>query len=245
MQHSCRGLAALSRLQHLEIRCCTVPPFKDLPAGLSSLAGLTHLDLLTIAPLPAEDAIRCQHLQRLSLLQYLSLQIVATSGDVAAALPALPALTYLRCTGMYPQPAAAAVSWHNLCGLTALQELSVGYCRIQQLPSPLPQLNALTSLIIASQDCLALLALLPALRQLERLDFSWCELPAVPEQLSALTALTWLSLLGSRNLAGGWQHLRPLTRLRELNLLCVPLPDGVPPEVAALPALERLRTLRF
>ncbi|EFN50796.1 hypothetical protein CHLNCDRAFT_141839 [Chlorella variabilis] len=152
-----RGLAALSQLQHLEINCGAVPPFKDLPAGLSTLTALTHLDLSTLKLPPQEHAILPQHLQRLSLLQHLSLYRVATSDDV----------------------------------------------------------------------------------MLQHLELSFCDLAAVPEQLSALTALTRLNLSDNDTMVGGWQHLRPLTRLRELDLLGVPLPDGVPPEVAALPALER------
>ena len=234
------GLAALSRLQHLEMNCRTEPPFEDLPAGLSTLTALTFLSLVADEDAVPENAIRAQHLQRLSLLQHLGLDGVVTSDDVAAALPALPALTYLYCCAIDQHPAAAAVSWHNLCRLTALQELSLSRCRIQQLPSLLPQLTALTRLSIESHDCLALLALLPDLRQLECLELCCCDLAAVPEELSAVTSLTRLDLSENDAMAGGWQHLRPLTRLRELNLSSVPLPNGVPPEVSALPELERL-----
>ena len=138
------------------------------------------------------------------------------------------------------------MSWRNLRGLTALQELLLEGCSIQQLPAALSQLTMLTSLSIRDND-LSALAPLAALRPLEQLDLSWCELAAVPEQLSALTALTRLSLSWNRNSVGGWHHLIPLTRLRSLALGDVPLPDGVPPEVTALPALTHLypETLRF
>ena len=59
----------------------------------------------------------------------------------------------------------------------------------------------------------------------------------MPRLLSALTAPPRLSLAGNRGLVGGcWQHLRPLTRLRQMDVWRVPLPNAAPPapEVAAL-----------
>jgi Leucine-rich repeat (LRR) protein len=64
----------------------------------------------------------------------------------------------------------------------------------------------------------------------------------VPEQVSALTALTRLDISGSRGLAGGWQHLLHLTRLRDLNLRALDL-QAVPQQLSALTGLTRLNLL--
>ena len=60
----------------------------------------------------------------------------------------------------------------------------------------------------------------------------------VPEGIAALTGLTYLGL-GANNLRGGWEHLRPLARLRELHLAGTP-PAGVPRDLTVLRALEVL-----
>ena len=215
---SWHGLAALSRLQHLGLSTESggdsgARSFPGLPAALSTLTALTFLDVETVSfgwsseatsddeepPQPVE-LIRCQHLLPLHQLQHLSLTNVASSADVAAALPALMALTRLHCHSS-PLGAPADVDWQQLSSVTGLKHLELCYCG----------------------------------------------LTAVPEQVSALTTLTGLCLFRNPDLVGGWQHLLPLTGLRDLSLYGVPLPDGVPPEVAALPALERLQheTLRL
>lgn len=95
------------------------------------------------------------------------------------------------------------------------------------------RLTGLTRLSICS-DNLSALAPLAALRQLENLQLAECQLAAVPEQLSVLTALMQLILSYNNTMVGGWQNLRTLTRLRDLYLAGVPLPDGVPSELERL-----------
>ena len=86
---SWRGLAALSRLQHLDVfarrgRDPAANPLTGLPSGLSTLTALTHLGLWSYTCLLVEDTVRPQHLQRLGLLQHLILFAVATSAAFAA-----------------------------------------------------------------------------------------------------------------------------------------------------------------
>ncbi|KAI3424446.1 hypothetical protein D9Q98_009998 [Chlorella vulgaris] len=54
-----------------------------------------------------------------------------------------------------------------------------------------------------------------------------------------LTALTRLDLSGNSKLAGGWQHLQPLTRLQHLDLSHCNL-TAIPLQVSALTDLTRL-----
>ena len=246
---SWRGLAALSRLEHLALTMDTdaesvaddFRPYQDLPAALATLTALTSLTLLSFHRLLPEDTIRSEHLLPLGKLQRLTLTCtVHSADDVAAALPALQQLTDLDVACIFINP--AAVDWQHLCRLTALRTLDLTNCRIQQLPEALSQLTTLTRLAIAIDD-LSGLAPLSSLQHLQCLTLRSCGLASVPEQLAALTELESLDL--SRNstmVGGGWQHLCRLRRLRELDLRDVPLPDGVPPEVAQLvaqlPALQ-------
>ena len=296
------GLAALTRLHHLSVfidrPTSTTDPYRDLPNALAALSNLRCLNIEACNYLLPMDPIRSRHLQTLTKLEQLRLVNAAYSADVAAALPALTALTGLCChVGLLLD--FTRVQWEQLGSLTALRELELSHCHLRRLPAALVQLTALTRLHLSSglfnYGNLWELAPLSALRQLQHLNLSWCGLAGVPQQLAALTQLTQLSLEGNRlmgvaargqnpsalaplaalqqlqhinlsycglaslpeqlsalaaltcldlagnsNLAGGWQHLRPLTRLRQLGLWRVPLPDGVPPGVAALPRCRAL-----
>ncbi|KAL4855745.1 Malignant fibrous histiocytoma-amplified sequence 1 [Chlorella vulgaris] len=83
------------------------------------------------------------------------------------------------------------------------------------------------------------LAPLATLQHIESLDLQACRLKAVPEQVSALTALTRLDLSRNWGLAGGWQHLLPLTQLQALRLYSCRL-TALPEQLAALTALTAL-----
>ena len=71
------------------------------------------------------------------------------------------------------------------------------------------------------------------------LNLGSCRLAGVPEALSALTTLTSLDLSENEELAGGWQHLRPLRQLSALSLRGCRL-AGVPAELSALTLLSSL-----
>ena len=65
------------------------------------------------------------------------------------------------------------------------------------------------------------------------LDLKGCSLAGVPEDLSALTSLSSLDLNENYDLAGGWQHLRPLRQLSALDFRGCSLSE-VPHELSHL-----------
>lgn len=77
---------------------------------------------------------------------------------------------------------------------------------------------------------------------------SGCDLTTLPAVLVMLTVLTHLGLSGNSKLAVGWQHLQPLTQLRDLDLSSCYLTalvvtcylTVVPKQVSALTGLTRL-----
>lgn len=105
------------------------------------------------------------------------------------------------------------------------------------------QLHGLTRLDLACQDHLAkadqLQFVLQTLVRLQWLRLRHCGLRQVPAAVAALTALTALDLHndGLQHITGGWDHLRPLSRLEQLSLASPQLPASV----TALPRLTQLR----
>ncbi|KAI3423965.1 hypothetical protein D9Q98_009799 [Chlorella vulgaris] len=102
-----------------------------------------------------------------------------------------------------------------------------------------PQLTTLNLSVDLSMLAGSALAPLATLQHIESLDLQACRLRAVPQQVSALTALTRLDLSANSWMAGGWQHLLPLTKLRNLSLSSCSL-TAVPEQLAALTALTAL-----
>lgn len=177
--------------------------------------------------------------------------VAALSGQLSA----MTALTNLSLAGNKNVLGAGQnpVALAPLADLQQLQCLDLSWCGLMAVPELLAP-AALTQLRLAGNSSLgraaggqdlSALAPLAARHQLQCLDLSWCGLMAVPGQLSALTAQTQLDLEGNINLAGGWQHLRPLVCLRNLDLTGLLLPGGVPPELSELPTLTCLKLLKL
>ncbi|KAL4855741.1 Malignant fibrous histiocytoma-amplified sequence 1 [Chlorella vulgaris] len=101
------------------------------------------------------------------------------------------------------------------------------------------QLTTLNLSVDVSMLAGSALAPLATLQHIESLDLQACLLKAVPEQVSTLTALTGLNMSANSWMAGGWQHLLPLTKLRNLSLCSCSL-TAVPEQLAALTALTAL-----
>lgn len=87
------------------------------------------------------------------------------------------------------------------------------------VPAALTALTALTRLPLSRQtqlsDGSALDEILQPLVQLKELSLDHCRLAAVPAALSRCAQLTSLNL-NNNALAGGWEHLQPLSRLQTL-----------------------------
>ncbi|KAI3434382.1 hypothetical protein D9Q98_002460 [Chlorella vulgaris] len=195
----------------------------ELPAPVSTLTALTRLELkftecvLYNSDEDSDDYCKMEfmsthHLRPLMQLRQLGFEDSSMS-DNGEELLSLPALA-------------------------GLQALRLARCYLEQLPRALSAHTQLTALDLSGTHVSAL-APLAALQRLQSLDLRNCGLTAVPEQLSVLTALTRLDLADNEQLAGGWQHLLPLTQLRNLNLCGTPFGSGrVPPELAGLKHLR-------
>ncbi|KAL4855409.1 putative leucine-rich repeat receptor-like protein kinase [Chlorella vulgaris] len=222
------ALPSLRQLQALQLSECSL---QTIPPGLSALTHLTALAL-------KENNLGCSATTVLTALQCLqSLDLERCSlRDVPQQVSALTALTRLNVNGN----GALQGGWQHVLPLTQLQDLDLGWLYLPMLPGEVFQLTALTRLdhTQARGDRFDSRPHLLLLTQLRDLSLEFCSLEEVPEQVSALTALTYLSLSGNL-LAGGWQHLLPLTQLRHLYLQDV-LPRGrtAPRQLAALPMLR-------
>ncbi|KAL4853205.1 Receptor-like protein 50 [Chlorella vulgaris] len=189
-----------------------------LPAAVSALTALTSLvsEAVIDEQMEEEDilfsSISAHQLRPLMQLRQLSLGNCDISGN-AEELLSLPALA-------------------------GLQALDLDSCQLQAAPRALSALTQLTALDLSSNDVSATAAL-ANLHRLRVLVLFNCCLAVVPKQLAALTALTRLDLSSNSRLAGGWQHLLPLTQLRQLNLCECGL-RAVPQELLALTALTQL-----
>jgi Leucine-rich repeat (LRR) protein len=83
------------------------------------------------------------------------------------------------------------------------------------------------------------------LTQLQRLNIRCCGLAELPQELSCLVALTSLDLACNVGLRDEWQHLLPLSQLRDLDLQWCHIElsgeAGVPEALSRLTALSSLR----
>ncbi|KAL4858871.1 Gamma-glutamyl hydrolase A [Chlorella vulgaris] len=215
-------LKPLARLCSLDLGFCGLT---SVPEAISALSALTLLDLSG----NVELAGGWQHLSPLPQLRKLRL-----CGCDMESLSALSALTQLRLDDN-----CGVRGWRHLRPLLQLRVLRLRGCDLTKLPSALPALTALTYLDLSRGEDAAISKRLCQLTQLRHLVLGSCDLIRVPRQLSALTGLTCLDLSHNEELAGGWRHLRPLTRLCRLDVFCVPLPGGQTP--SALTGLQHMQ----
>lgn len=221
------------------------------PAVLALLTALTELRLFRQTQLSNGSQLE-QILQRLAQLRHLTIfdcQLAA----IPAALSSCTQLASLNLDG-----SRLAAGWQHLQPLAQLQHLvlsgtdhlpaSLGQLTQLQhlvlsgaadLPASLGQLTQLTHLELERcSNVPAVSHQLSALHRLQSLQLSECGLAEVPAAVSGLTALTALCLQHNQ-LAGGFDHLRPLVQLRQLQLQANDL-DEVPAAISALTALQEL-----
>ncbi|KAL4853197.1 LRR receptor-like serine/threonine-protein kinase GSO1 [Chlorella vulgaris] len=191
-----------------------------LPAVISTLTALTQLSFET-AEVDDEGCSEQGDGQLVSLTAHL-----------------LRPLTRLRQLGLPCGDKDSAEELLALPALKDLQALRLYWAESKQLPRALSALTQLTALDLSS-NLISDAASLSALQRLQSLDLSLCSLTAVPEQVSALTALTRLNLSANTKMAGGWQHLLPLTQLQHLELFGCGL-TVLPKQLSGLMALTRL-----
>jgi Leucine-rich repeat (LRR) protein len=182
--------------------------------ALPSLTALTRLSWDTDMWFEEPESLPAQLLSPLTRLKQLSLRGVDLSSNFKQVLQTL--------------------------ALGGLQVLVLKGCLVTKLPRELSKLSDLTSLNL-SDNCITALAPLATLHRLQHLNLACCNLKAVPQQVSALTALTRLSLHKNKRVDCGWQHLVPLTGLRDLDVaFCEFESEAVPEQLATLTALTRL-----
>ncbi|KAM5249016.1 p53-induced death domain-containing protein 1 isoform 2-T2 [Ctenodactylus gundi] len=154
-----------------------------LPASLSGLAHLVHLDLSfnSLETLPA------------CILQLQSLEALLLShnhlSELPEALGALPSLTFLAVTHNRLQRLPAALG-----ALSTLQRLDLSENLVDSLPPEIGDLSSLSELILASNRLQSLPASLAELRSLRLLVLHSNFLTSVPAGLAHLPLLTRLDL---------------------------------------------------
>ncbi|MBP5232591.1 MAG: hypothetical protein J6333_04230, partial [Planctomycetes bacterium] len=155
-----------------------------------------------------------------------------------APLAAMQSLTSLTLSGLKP-PAPLGLA--PLASLAALEELTIAGKDFA--PTDLAFLKPLARLrrLKLRKLELATLAPLGAMTGLQELTIDHCPAPAplALTPLSALTALESLTLNGGQFAPTDLAFLKPLTRLRRLNLDGINLTAGLAP-LARLPSLEAL-----
>ena len=254
------GLAShLPALPQLEDLALEQGNLQQVPPTLAALMGLTRLslhsnvalaggwhNLVLLAPqLWSLDLSQCgfgevpAELSALSCLHTLALEDIYGLVGLQRLAPLAPSLRELRIAGCGLGEVPAVVS-----GLTALTCLDLGHnWHDGEMPgAPAPQFMS------GGWQHLR-----PLSGSLQALDLSQNGLREVPSVLSGLTGLTSLSLWGNDDPAGvgaldtdavwvisGWQHLRPLSRLRELDLRDCNLREA-PLELSGLTALTHVR----
>ncbi len=199
-------------------------------AVLAPLTALTELQLGYQAQLNDGNQL-VQILQPLGQLRNLSMTVCQLTA-VPAAVSCCTQLVHLDLGRN-----ELAGGWQHLQPLVQLQYLSLSHAA--QLPTSMPLLPQLTRLDLSYCGTVpAFSDQSAALHRLRALDLTMCFLTEVPAAVAALTALTLLQL-GFNQLAGGFDHLRPLAQLQVLWLHANDLAE-VPPVVAALTALQHL-----
>lgn len=180
------------------------------PAALTPLTALTQLQLRGQTQLGSGTNLLELCLQPLAQLLELHLK--------ACGLAAVPA-ALSHCTQLVSLALSynrLAGGWENLGHLSRLVALDMSGCGAA--PAAIPHL--------------------PAPRLLRHLGLARCDLAEVPTWVSALTALIELNL-GSNEIRGGWDHLRPLVHLERLSLFGNRF-HNVPAAVSVLTALTAL-----
>ena len=188
-------------------------------AELASVWRLTQLQYLSIRGVKLDALLPALHLLPAVPLRQLNVRNCTDTG-LAELLPAVPALTLLRCHFRHaPDPSPA---WqYQLPLLTQLEELYLYESKLAVIPGDLP--TALTSLVICYQRApVAQLCRLAGLQQLRRLSFT----------LNALTQ-------GGPGMQAALEELPPLPQLAELDLSLCQL-SYVPATLAAQTALTAL-----
>ncbi|XP_004403880.1 PREDICTED: p53-induced death domain-containing protein 1 [Odobenus rosmarus divergens] len=230
---------SLQRLRSLVIRggqhrdvlgACCRGSLTTLPAGLSGLARLAHLDLSfnSLETLPA-CIPQMRGLSTL-LLSYNSLS------ELPEALGALPSLTFLSVThnGLQTLPTA-------LGSLSTLQRLDLSENLLDTLPPEIGGLSSLTELNLASNRLQGLPTSLVGLRSLRFLVLHSNLLTSVPAGLAHLPLLARLDLRDNQLRDVPPELLdAPFVRLRG-NPLGEALPAShSPPETPVTPEMPRL-----
>nr|XP_055115994.1 p53-induced death domain-containing protein 1 isoform X5 [Symphalangus syndactylus]XP_055115995.1 p53-induced death domain-containing protein 1 isoform X5 [Symphalangus syndactylus]XP_055115996.1 p53-induced death domain-containing protein 1 isoform X5 [Symphalangus syndactylus]XP_055115997.1 p53-induced death domain-containing protein 1 isoform X5 [Symphalangus syndactylus] len=209
---------------------CLRGALTNLPAGLSGLAHLAHLDLSfnSLETLPA-CVLRMQGLGAL-LLSHNCLS------ELPEALGVLPALTFLAVTHNRLQTLPPALG-----ALSTLQRLDLSQNLLDTLPPEIGGLGSLLELNLASNRLQSLPASLAGLRSLRLLVLHSNLLASVPADLARLPLLTRLDLRDNqlRDLPPELLDA-PFVRLQG-NPLGEASPDAPSSPVAALiPEMPRL-----
>ncbi|XP_008157829.2 p53-induced death domain-containing protein 1 [Eptesicus fuscus] len=217
--------------QHWDaLGACLRGSLTTLPASLSGLTRLAHLDLSfnRLETLPACIPRLC-HLGAL-LLSHNRLS------ELPEALGALSALTFLSVTHNHLRALPAALG-----ALSALQRLDLSENRLDTLPPEVGGLSSLRELNLASNRLQSLPASLAGLRSLQLLVLHSNRLLSVPAGLARLPLLVRLDLRDNQLREVPPELLdAPFVRLQG-NPLGEALPDSPrPPGSPAAPGMPRL-----
>lgn len=222
-------LPHLTALRHLDLSFCGLA---ELPAGMTALTGLTHLDLGSNSLSSASLACVLPGLTALRALNLRANRLV----ELPAGMAALSCLTHL---GLGITRMSSRSLTNVLPHVTVLRHLDLHGCGMAEVPAVMAALAGLTHLDLSYNlpSPASLARVLPCLAALKSLNLEHCDLAEVPPGVAALTCLTFLSFCDE--LQGGWEYLRPLARLRNLTLACALL-HTLPRDLTALQALRVL-----
>ncbi|GAB4822619.1 hypothetical protein N2152v2_009665 [Parachlorella kessleri] len=166
------ALGRLTTLTHLTLTCCN---WHELPAQLSMLQRLKHLDascnkLGSWTPLAALTGVT-----KLSMT-------VCGFWQLIEPLSALTALASLDLSDNPYLGGAGPLAWQPLLCLAALTELSMPFCRLTRLPRQLSCLERLATLDLGNNGPFEMGGLQPLgpLTTLTRLDLRDCQLRQAP-----------------------------------------------------------------
>ncbi len=230
-----RGLAHLrhaARLTHLRLH-----GEKITDAGIANLAGLTHLQQLSLAETDITDAA-LKHLEHLAYLKEFSLAGTRVDGS---GLAALPTMNYLETLDLDDTQVADACLAH-LARFPHLKVLDLSRSRIDGSGlGSFARLHELERLSLASTWLTdAGLRNLTA-ASLESLDLQDTAITdAGLPQLAALGKLESLNLRNARITDAGLEHIAKLTNLTELDLSGTQITDAGLRHLLALKKLEFL-----
>jgi hypothetical protein len=226
------GLAHLSQMP--KVRSLSLP--RGLAPG--SLVHITNLPLQQFSiphDTPAADLV---HLQKMESLEH----VVPPEGltdeglEILAQLPALKSLSLSSCRqltdeGLQPLASNRTISHINL----AEQFTDAGLKHLAKMP----QLEMLIG-IMGEGVTDAGIASLKTLPKLRIVELGPSNTDACLRELAQFPALDNLNIRKSRVTSKGFGELKGMTKLRQINLMDVPLTDEA---VAALGELSQLRSL--